>query len=133
MGQEDLQRYVAKLGRLVRPHDVVMRVLTVIGEDGSSSTVQTVPQDIEDYDVFPEYAVRENTAVKLSFTDVDDAGNVSAPLEFEYTALDVTPPDAPTGLLIENVGEVTGEPESEPEPAPEPEPTPEPEENEDNG
>ncbi len=108
MGSEDLQRYVAKLTRLGRPHDVVTRVLTVSTADGGSQTHEVAPQDVEDYDAFPEFEVPEGSHVRLNFTDVDDAGNSSAPLEYEFDAFDATPPNQPEGLAVDNTGETAG-------------------------
>jgi hypothetical protein len=44
--------------------------------------------------------VPQDSVVKISVVDVDDAGLSSSPLEMEFTAVDMIPPVAPTGLNV---------------------------------
>lgn len=71
--------------------DVVARRLTV--------TVNGSPSDPVDHDaattVFPEVSFEQGDVVVLALSDVDDAGNVSEPAVYEFTAADTIPPAKP--------------------------------------
>ncbi len=91
--------------------DVVSRVLsvTVNGEE-KGSTSYPVSADLG------VVVVPQDSVVKLSLVDVDDAGNVSPAAEYEFTAVDTLPPAQPGFLGVTLVSET---------PAPVVEPTPE--------
>lgn len=92
--------YSTKLAPLVDPTDVVTRrrVVTVDGVDQA-------PVDVKLGDDFPNFTVPQDSKVKLTFTDIDDGGNVSAPLTFEFDAKDTFAPAAPFDLKLVEEGE----------------------------
>lgn len=84
--------YKAQLPALPDPiGDVVKQRLAVTANDASVLEVELDLTATES----PEFKVADNTNVKLTLTYVDDAGNVSAPSEQSFTAVDTIAPDAP--------------------------------------
>jgi hypothetical protein len=71
--------------------DVVERRLTVevSGQEAVSTTHPGEETNLG------EIAVPQDSTARLSLVDVDDAGNVSEPAVFEFTAVDTIPPAAP--------------------------------------
>jgi hypothetical protein len=86
-----------------------------------SLTIVRDANGVAEATVFADVEAPQDSQVKLTVTDIDDGNNPSAPLVFEFQALDQNVPAAPTGLQVAFKGE-----RENPDPAPEPEPTPEP-------
>lgn len=76
--------------------DVVKRVMTVKVGD-AEPTNSEFPAGTSDLGTI---TVPQDSVVKISVVDVDDAGLSSSPLEMEFTAVDMIPPVAPTGLNV---------------------------------
>lgn len=103
--------------------DVVTRELAVtVG--GVAQSPQTGDKSRTEFSV----EVPQDSIVKLSLVDIDDAGNRSAASEIEFTAIDTLAPEQPGGFTVTLVSEREEEPSPPPlgPPVPEPEPTPEP-------
>lgn len=84
--------YKAQLPALPDPiGDIVKQRLAVTADDAPVLNVELDLTATES----PEFKVADNAAVKLSLVYIDDAGNVSAPSEQSFTAVDTIPPDAP--------------------------------------
>lgn len=129
----DLLSYEVLLPVLVPPHDVVRREVTVTvdgvqqGPEAQGPSEHTVEVDGVTYDAFESFDVKQGASVTISAQDIDDAGNRSAPVVYEFKATDTIPPAAPGGLTVRATGEkfldLTPVTPAEPAPAPE-EPTP---------
>lgn len=107
--------------------DVETREFTVAVE-GRPDMVTTLPKSA----LLAQFGAPQDSLVKLSLVDIDDAGNRSAPSVLSFKAIDTLPPAAPGGLQATLVSEEevadpapTPEPTPEPTPAPETPPTPE--------
>jgi hypothetical protein len=85
------------------PEGVATRKFTVNATDGSFTFGQdfTVPSD---YSVTVKLA--QGVEVTLALTDVDQAGNNSAPRTMTFTPSDVTPPSQPGEFQMTVTGEV---------------------------
>lgn len=104
MSTNDLLTFKAQLSPLTAPHDVVTRHMKVLVGGGERLHV-TTPADVNDFEPF---AVEQNADVTLTFTDEDDAGNFSAPLVYDFVAIDQIPPDQPGGVSVTPVSEEPG-------------------------
>lgn len=83
--------------------DVVRRALAVTLPDGSVQTSQLAGKDAAESD---EFEVDQDSIVKVSVVNVDDAGNESEPRVAEFTIKDTIPPAQPGELTVRVTGEV---------------------------
>lgn len=72
--------------------DVVARQLTVIVNGEASGAPADFPPEATS---FGEIIVPQDAQVIVTLVDIDDAGNVSEPAVFEFTAADTIPPAKP--------------------------------------
>ena len=93
--------------------DVVSRVVTlkINGEEKGSRTFEGPVTDLG------TVTAPQNAEVELSLVDVDDAGNVSEPATYSFTAVDTLPPAAPGAFNVTLVSESPEAPEASEEPA----------------
>ena len=101
---KDRLHFGVALAPLVPPTDVVKRQLTVTVDGAAQEPVTIGATDAE----FPDIAVPQDAQVKLEIVDIDDAGNASAPLVYEFQAKDTIPPAQPSGLAVAPKGETEG-------------------------
>lgn len=81
--------------------DVVSRNLSVFVNGSLSQVVSCGPMD----SAFPTVSVPQGSQIRFEITNVDDGGNSSPPVTFDFTATDTIPPPQPTGVTYTMVGE----------------------------
>lgn len=107
----DILKYEAALPAVPPNTDVASQVL-VVTVDGTART----PQELSGTASIATFEVPQDSAVDLSLTYVDDAGNVSAPRTQSFVAVDTIAPTEPGPFgEIQVIGERT---EGEGEPTP---------------
>lgn len=90
--------------------DVVAREV-IVGVDGQYNEPVLHPGTAVN---LGQITVPQNSAVLVSVTDVDDAGNRSEPATLAFNAVDVARPALPGGLSVVFVGENLQAPETAP-------------------
>jgi hypothetical protein len=86
--------------------DVVSRVVTlkINGEDKGARTFEGAVTDLG------TVTAPQDAEVELSLVDVDDAGNMSQPATYTFTAVDTLPPAVPGAFNVTLVSEAPEEP-----------------------
>lgn len=101
----DTLKYAVSVAAPTDP-DVESRKFTV-AVDGVAGETKVLGSNATDLGVVE---VPQGSKVKLTLVDVDDANNESAPLVFEFDALDTLPPSSPTGFAVTLTGEAEAAP-----------------------
>lgn len=86
--------------------DVVSRKLALTMPDGTVVSSEVPGKDAADSETFE---VPQDSVVKVSCVNVDDAGNESEPRVQEFTIADTIPPAQPGEIGVRVTGERTAE------------------------
>lgn len=126
--QNSLNRLERQIARLLIPVPGQFGELKLIAEDSQNMLIYTIPlppvpspkgdvvsgeftkngEVVQTVDIAAlesgtvvtsdEFSAADNEAVELKYTHIDDAGNRSEPVTFNFTATDTIPPAAPEGF-----------------------------------
>jgi hypothetical protein len=121
-GMADTLTYSVKCDAPTDP-DVESRKIKV-EVDGTVTKEDTVGSEVTDFGTID---VAQDSNVKISIVDIDDANNESPPLVSEFVAKDTIAPGAPTGMsvvLLSEQNETIPPPPEEPPAPPEEPPAP---------
>lgn len=99
----DMIRFVVVLPDEPTP-DVVKREVTVTFADGTSASVDAMGRAAGDS---AEFIGQQDSVVKVSVVNVDDAGNKSEPRVAEFTLVDTFAPAQPGEIGLRATGEET--------------------------